>query len=96
MDYLERVCECFKLKRYMRFESEVLGAQWDEDSAKWTVQIKQTQADGSTRTFEDTCDLLLQCTGILGFPKLPTIPGLDKFKGNVSSSIHGSLARTTF
>ena len=83
MAYLEKVCQCFGLNKYMQFESEVLGAQWNEQAGKWTVQIRQNLNDGSTKTFEDTCDLLLQCTGTLGFPKLPNIPGLDKFKGKV-------------
>ncbi len=69
----------------MHFESEVTAAQWDEQTGKWTVQIRQKQADGSTKVFEDTCDLLLQCTGLLGFPKFPNIPGLDTFKGKVST-----------
>jgi cation diffusion facilitator CzcD-associated flavoprotein CzcO len=86
MAYLEKVCKCFDLKKYMQFESKVLGAHWNEQAGKWTVQISQKQSDGSTSEFEDTCDLLLQCTGVLSFPKLPNIPGLENFKGKVSSN----------
>jgi cation diffusion facilitator CzcD-associated flavoprotein CzcO len=49
-------------------------------------KISQKQTYGTTREFEDTCDLLLQCTGVLSFPKLPNIPGLEKFKGKVRSN----------
>lgn len=84
MAYLERVCNCFDLKKYVQLESKVLGACWNDEAGKWTVRISQMQIDGTNREFEDTCDLLLQCTGVLSFPKLPSIPGLEKFKGKVS------------
>lgn len=87
MSYLEKVCKCFDLKKYMHFEAKVLGANWNEQAGKWIVKISQKQSDGTTIEFEDTCDLLLQCTGVLGFPKLPSIPGLETFKGKVSPII---------
>ncbi|KAG0648197.1 FAD-binding monooxygenase moxY [Hyphodiscus hymeniophilus] len=83
MAYLEKVCDCFGLRKYMQFNSEVTGAFWNEGTGKWTVRVSQTQTDGSVRDFEDTCDLLLQGTGVLSHPKLPNIPGLDKFKGKI-------------
>ncbi|KAI9733512.1 MAG: hypothetical protein M1818_007260 [Claussenomyces sp. TS43310] len=83
MAYLEKVCKCFSLKKYMNFESEVLGAQWNEQDGKWIVRILQKQNDGSMREIQDTCDLLLQCTGVLSFPKFPNVPGLQTFKGKV-------------
>jgi cation diffusion facilitator CzcD-associated flavoprotein CzcO len=83
MDYLEKVCECFGLKKYMRFNSKVTGASWNEDSGQWTLKISQTQPDESIKEWEDICDLLLHCTGVLSHPKMPTIPGLDKFEGKL-------------
>ena len=83
MAYLEKVCECFDLKKYMRFNSTVTSTIWNEATGKWSVRVRQTQADGSTKDIEDVCDLLLHCTGVLGHPKMPNIPGLDRFKGKV-------------
>lgn len=83
LEYLNKVCKCFGLENYMNFNSEVIGAQWHEQIGKWTVQIRQKLPDGTVKEFEDSCDLLLQCTGLLGFPKLPKVPGLDRFKGKV-------------
>ncbi|EXJ86699.1 hypothetical protein A1O3_03652 [Capronia epimyces CBS 606.96] len=81
--YLEKVVDVFGLRKYMHFNHRVLGSYWNEKEGKWTVKIAQTRPDGTEHEFEDTCDLLLQCTGVLSRPKLPKIEGLNTFKGKV-------------
>lgn len=49
----------------MTFKTEVIGCFWNQDKGEWLVKLKQTRADGSTRLFEDTCNVLLHGTGIL-------------------------------
>lgn len=83
--YLERVVGVFDLQKYMHFNSEVIGSYWDEEKGKWTVKIVQTRPDGTKVEFQDTCDLLLQATGVLSHPKWPNIEGLSECKGKVSS-----------
>lgn len=83
-EYLEKVVDVFHLRKYMLFNSEVMGCHWNEVQGIWTVKIVQTLPDGTQREIQDTCDLLLQCTGVLSRPKLPKIEGLDRFKGKVS------------
>lgn len=87
MAYLEKVCEVFGLKKYMRFNSKVTGTIWNEETGKWTVKIGQAQPDGSIKEFEDTCDLLLQGTGVLSNPKMLDIPGIEKFKGKIIHTV---------
>jgi cation diffusion facilitator CzcD-associated flavoprotein CzcO len=70
----------------MAFNTEVVGCYWNQDKGEWLVKLKQTNADGSTRLFEDTCNLLLHGTGILNNFKWPNIEGMDKFKGKVRRS----------
>ncbi|KAH8705823.1 hypothetical protein BGW36DRAFT_18418 [Talaromyces proteolyticus] len=82
-DYLEKVVNVFNLRKYMLFNSEVMGCHWNEVQGIWTVKIVQTLPDGTQREIQDTCDLLLQCTGVLSRPKLPKIEGLDRFKGKI-------------
>lgn len=68
----------------MTFNTEVIGAYWNEEKGQWTVKLRQTQPGQEPREFEDYCDLLLHGTGILNNFKWPAIPGLkDKFKGKV-------------
>jgi cation diffusion facilitator CzcD-associated flavoprotein CzcO len=67
----------------MTFKTEVVGCYWNQDKGEWLVKLKQTNADGSTKFFEDTCNLLLHGTGILNNFKWPVIEGMEKFKGKV-------------
>lgn len=70
----------------MTFRTEVVGCFWNQDKGEWLVKLKETEADGSTRLFEDTCNLLLHGTGILNNFKWPKIEGMEKFKGKVRRS----------
>ncbi|TKX26188.1 sterigmatocystin biosynthesis monooxygenase-like protein 1 [Elsinoe australis] len=90
--YLDKVCEVFDLRKYMKFETEVVGCHWSEDEGEWVVKLRQTrQRPGgnvwereTVREFEDRCHLLLHASGILNNFKWPDIPGLkDKFRGRV-------------
>ncbi|KAI9642092.1 hypothetical protein NHQ30_009963 [Ciborinia camelliae] len=80
--YLDKVCGTFDLRKYMTFNTEVIGCLWDEETGKWTVKMKQTSESGE-KVFEETCDLLLHATGILNKFKFPDIKGIEKFKGKV-------------
>lgn len=81
--YLEKVVEVFDLRKYMTFNTEIIGCYWNEDDGQWTVKIRQTQEGSEPREFEDKCDLLLHATGLLNNYKWPDIKGLEKFKGKV-------------
>jgi cation diffusion facilitator CzcD-associated flavoprotein CzcO len=68
----------------MTFDTEVKGCYWNEEKGQWTVKLKQQKEGEQPREFEETCDLLLNGTGILNNFKWPDIPGLkEKFKGRV-------------
>ncbi|KAL6242616.1 hypothetical protein RBB50_010262 [Rhinocladiella similis] len=81
--YLDKVCEVFGLRKYMTFKSEVIGCYWQQETGEWLVKLKQTNADGTTRLFEDRCHVLLHGTGILNNFKWPNIEGMEKFKGRI-------------
>jgi hydroxyversicolorone monooxygenase len=81
--YLDKVCETFDLRKYMTFNSEVIGCYWNEEAGQWTVKLRQTNPGSAPREFEEKCDLLLHATGILNNFKWPDIEGLEEFKGKV-------------
>ncbi|CAK3851030.1 sterigmatocystin biosynthesis monooxygenase stcW [Lecanosticta acicola] len=79
--YLDKVCNTFDLRKYMTFNTEVVGAYWNDDRGQWTVKLRNNK---SGEEIEDHCHLLLHGTGILNNFKWPEIPGLkDRFKGKV-------------
>ncbi|KAK0110359.1 hypothetical protein ONS96_001975 [Cadophora gregata f. sp. sojae] len=81
--YLDKVCEVFDLRKYMTFNTAVVGCYWNKEEGQWTVRLCQTKAGSAPKEFEEKCDLLLHATGILNNFKWPDIEGLDKFKGRV-------------
>lgn len=73
--YAEHVTDKYNLRRYMRFNTTVAGARWDEDAQVWLVDL----ADGQTLSAR----FLILSTGYLCQPKTPDIPGIDTFEGRV-------------
>ncbi len=73
--YLEHVTDRYDLRRHFRFGERVLGAEFDDDTATWTVR---TDAGTVVR-----CQWLFCATGSLSAPNRPDIPGLDDFAGDI-------------
>lgn len=66
----------------MNFNTEVIGAYWQEDTGEWLIKLKDTTG-GQTRLFDERCHILLHGTGILNNFKWPVIEGMETFKGKV-------------
>ncbi len=73
--YLEHVADRFDLRRHYRFDTEVVGAQFDEAAGEWAVQT----SSGETRRAK----FLLCATGCLSAVNRPDIAGLDDFNGDI-------------
>ncbi len=71
--YLNHVVDRFDLRRHMRFDAGVTGADYDDVWGRWTV----TASDGS----EVTARYVIAATGVLSVPYTPAIPGRDAFRG---------------
>ena len=70
--YLQRVAEDFDIERSVRLETNVTGADWDEDEQRWHVATDK--GDVSAR-------VLVSAAGALSDPRTPEIDGLDRFEG---------------
>lgn len=73
--YAQHVATKYGVKKYMRFDTLVEGAVWDEDASHWTVNIA-----GGERL---NARMLLTATGFLSQPRMPDIDGIDSFSGTV-------------
>jgi len=71
-DYMRRVADDYGVMPYIRFEHEVTGAQWDEDAQHWSLASSQGEL---------TADVVVAGIGGLSEPWIPSIPGLESFKG---------------
>ncbi|KAJ6172566.1 cyclohexanone monooxygenase [Penicillium chermesinum] len=79
--YFKDISNRFKLEKYIKFNSVVESATWDEEEGKWNLQIKTPEGP-----IADSCDILISASGVLNSWKYPDIPGLEGFKGKLMHS----------
>ena len=73
--YAQNVADKYDVRRFMRFNTNVESARWDEDDKVWQVTI----ANGETLTAR----FLITATGFLSQPCMPDIPGISDFQGRI-------------
>ena len=72
--YVDRVARHHGLEAITRFGVELLGAQWDEGARRWRVE---------TTAGELTARFVVAAAGPWNEPKIPDLPGLADFPGEV-------------
>jgi 4-hydroxyacetophenone monooxygenase len=76
-DYFARVVDKYGLREHCRFATTVTAATWDEDTARWRVEI--AGPDGSQEVLD--ARFLVSAVGSLNLPRMPDIPGMETFAG---------------
>ena len=76
-EYLRRVSRKYGVDPHIRYRHEVTAASWDDEAELWRIET-------SAGSF--TADVLIAGAGPLSDPKLPDIPGIDSFEGEVFHS----------
>lgn len=59
--YFKDVCTTYNLDRYIKLNTKVESATWDEEDGVW--RLKLLGPDGAR--FEDKCEILINCSGVL-------------------------------
>jgi len=77
LDYLRDVARRFGVIEHVRFSCELEGAEWDEERSCWHLRTSQGPM---------TADVLVCGQGALSEPKLPEIPGIERFEGSMFHS----------
>ncbi|CAI6337347.1 unnamed protein product [Periconia digitata] len=88
LDYLRNVAQKYQLYKYIRFNSSVEAASWNDGAAQWKVDVKVTGEKDSefSPAYSIQCDFLVSAVGQLNQPHYPDIEGLEDFKGKVMHS----------
>ena len=73
--YCQLLGRHFELYPHALFQTVITGAEWDDDARRWHVS--------TSRGDRITTQYLVVAGGILHKPKLPGIPGLDEFEGEM-------------
>jgi cation diffusion facilitator CzcD-associated flavoprotein CzcO len=77
LDYLRDVARRFGVMPHVRFHTELETAEWDEGDALWRLETSQGPM---------SAEVLVLGQGPLSEPRLPDLPGLDRFEGSAFHS----------
>ena len=70
--------------RYIKLSHEVVLARYDEPTGKWHVRVRRANpATGTPEEIEDVADVLVTAFVAITRWKMPDIPGLSEFKGEL-------------
>jgi cation diffusion facilitator CzcD-associated flavoprotein CzcO len=69
------------LQEFVQLNTEVVSAEWDDVQGIWNVELKNGE-----KTFHDTCNVLINGSGVLAKWKWPDIEGLHDFQGKLAHS----------
>jgi len=75
--YFTRVLEDHALRPHCRFETEVTGAEWDAEAARWRVSVRDPGGRGEVLEAR----FVISAVGSLNIPRLPDIEGMQSFSG---------------
>jgi cyclohexanone monooxygenase len=73
-EHCRRLARHFSLYDGALFQTEVTGAEWDEQRQRWIV--------ATSRGDEIAARYLISCIGLFSRPKMPGIPGIESFRGH--------------
>ncbi|KAM0329448.1 hypothetical protein ACHAQA_004757 [Verticillium albo-atrum] len=81
IEYIEDAVRTQGLDKHIRFSHRILSADWDSETARWTVEVEHA---GKKKIFRSP--FMLLCTGYYSYERAlnPTIPGLDDFQGQIA------------
>lgn len=75
--YFADVMERHGITEHVRFNTEVLGAAWDDDTGDWAVTVRD--AGGHTEVLRARA--VISAVGQLNQPFVPELPGAESFVG---------------
>jgi cation diffusion facilitator CzcD-associated flavoprotein CzcO len=88
LDYLRGVAQKYGLYKYIRFNTSVEEARWDDEKRRWKVDVTVTGGKDAefSPEYSIDCDFLVSAVGQLNQPQYPDIEGLEDFKGKIMHS----------
>ena len=88
LNYFRACTEEFGLRERIRFNTEVLACDYDDERAAWKVRVRNSTGDSTADSAEEVIEAnaVISAVGQLNRPKYPSIPGLDSFAGTAFHS----------
>lgn len=72
-DYFERTTRKYGVDKLIRFNEEITSCEFND--GQWHLQTRSG--------ISDTADIVIAATGVLHVPRMPDIPGMQNFRGDM-------------
>ncbi|MDI3422619.1 flavin-containing monooxygenase [Streptomyces luteolus] len=76
LQYFQEFAKVHGLYEHIRFDTEVGAAHWDEERSSWELRLRGPDGARTVRS-----EVLVSAVGQLNRPRLPDIPGRERFSG---------------
>lgn len=73
--YIQYFAKRHDMYKDIQFDTIIKSARWDDDSRTWTFTDEEGQSYITT--------FFVSCLGVLSNPTLPSLPGINEFKGQL-------------
>ncbi|KAL4904129.1 hypothetical protein BDW74DRAFT_185790 [Aspergillus multicolor] len=80
LSYLSTVVKRYRVEEHFTGNTEWVGAEWREKSQTWIVTLRDLVTNV---VVTQECQVLISAVGGLVNPSIPSIPGLERFQGEV-------------
>ncbi|KAK2756398.1 hypothetical protein FQN54_005290 [Arachnomyces sp. PD_36] len=84
-NHANAIAEKWGLYPAAMFKTLVKGMKWDEEKKSWEVdamQLRDGTDDPNNVSGTVSADFVILATGLLNMPKMPDVPGIEKFQGH--------------
>lgn len=82
-EHANRIAEKWELTDKALFQTQAKKIVWDETEKGWQVELVQSKKNHDPQTFNINAQFVVTASGLLVWPQLPRLPGLDEFKGHI-------------
>ena len=80
-DYADLLADKYKLRERALFQTAGKSITWSSDH--WDCELLVKQKGQSDKKLKITANFIILASGTFTYPKLPNLPGLDSFKGQM-------------
>ena len=81
-EHANRIAEHWDLTDKALFQTLIKSLVWDEATKDWQIELVQERTGYEPQTIQTRSQFVVLTSGVLLWPKLPGIPGIENYKGH--------------
>lgn len=93
-NYAELLAARWNLQDRALWRATVRSARWDDERSEWVLQIHKSSYDETSVVLDLRTEFFVLTSGLLHNPKLPNVPGIEKFSKHTFHTARWDYAYT--